>query len=680
MLKKWLPIIIILLFAFGLRAYRLTEIPPGLTHDEANHGREAIEILDGQLRYYFPLNYGSEPLYSYVVAGSMALFGENLLALRLVNVIFGLAAIAVIAIWTKQAFNRSTALVTAALIAVSFWPLASSRESLRAGLLPFFMILAVWFFWQIVFDPQSREGDKGEKSLTPQSRRGVAWMVGGFALSIVLTLHIYLAARVSWLLFPAFLIYLAIFHRPTFRRSWQPVTIGLLTAGLLAIPMFVYLANNPESQTRLAMLGGTMQQVTTGNWEPLLKNMAEALLAFVWPGTGDQFLAYNIPGRPVLDLISAVFFIIGILLSIWRWKRPAYAFILLWFATGIIPSLVTGPTANTTRNLAALPAVYLLTALGIVVSLHYLAQRFNLSYRKFLFAGVSIFLLVVGLITARDYFLRWGEAPEVRSAYQHTLVEELAYLDHTLDGDSEIVLSTVYPGPVHDPSIALVLAGAQARNLRWVDARKALIIPQSAGAQAIIPASTPPHPAFEEYLRPLKSISLRSNDFDPEFTFYAIDAAPLAAIQAEEIQANFGGAVVLEQAQWLSTEVQPGDTAELLTRWRVIDPSLAGPIHQPAGTTEAIFFTHILDENTGIIAQNDTLDAPSWNWKSGDTILQLHSIPIPANTPPGVYSTVLGIYDRPSGQRLSLLGNETSETMIQISPLQVAQSPISAQN
>ena len=44
-----LLLLLILLVAFGLRTFQLTEIPPGLTHDEANHGREAIGILDGDL-------------------------------------------------------------------------------------------------------------------------------------------------------------------------------------------------------------------------------------------------------------------------------------------------------------------------------------------------------------------------------------------------------------------------------------------------------------------------------------------------------------------------------------------------------------------------------------------------------------------------------------------------------
>ena len=74
--------------SFALRAWNLTGVPPGLTHDEANHGREAIDILDGVFRLFFPLNYGSEPIYSYTVALSMALFGRGLFALRLVNVFF----------------------------------------------------------------------------------------------------------------------------------------------------------------------------------------------------------------------------------------------------------------------------------------------------------------------------------------------------------------------------------------------------------------------------------------------------------------------------------------------------------------------------------------------------------------------------------------------------------------
>ena len=358
-------ILLILLIAFALRVWHLTSLPPGLTHDEANHGREAIGILNGVFLYFFPLNYGSEPLYSYTVALFMALLGRGVLALRLVNVFFGTAAIAVTYVWASPRLGRPVALLGAALMAVSFWPLASSREALRAGMLPFFMALAVYAFWKMTNDELQMTNE--ERSATAQLVTRRSSFVILFGLAVALTLHVYLAARVSWLLFPAFLAYLALAHRAAFRRLWRPVLAGLLLAALLVAPMFLYLRAHPEMQTRLDMLDQPLQDIAAVHLGPIWLNARDALLAFVWPGSGDQFLAYNIPGRPVLDVVSAVFFVAGLLVCLIRWRRPVYAFLLLWFLTGIIPSLVTGPTANTTRNMAALPAVYLIVAVGAVV-------------------------------------------------------------------------------------------------------------------------------------------------------------------------------------------------------------------------------------------------------------------------------------------------------------------------
>lgn len=657
MLKKLAPILLVLLLATALRSYRLTEVPPGLTHDEANHGREAIGILDGDLRYYFPLNYGSEPLYSYTVAGSMLLLGENLLALRLVNVVFGVAAVALAYFWARQAFDERTALLTALLMAVSFWPLASSREALRAGMLPFFTAAAVWFFWQIVCGRSAGR------------RRWVG--VLGFALSLVATFHIYLAARVVWLLFPLFLAYLALVHRPTFRRAWRPALLGLVLAGLLVIPMFVYLANNPESQTRLSMLNRPLAQIQAGELGPIFQNAFQALLAFVWSGYGDQFLAYNIPGRPVFTLLTAVFFLLGIAVSLWRWKRPAYAFLLLWFVAGIIPSLVTGPTANTTRNLAALIPTYLLPVVGFLATVEWAAPRLRLPLRPLLIGGASAWLLLVALLTARDYFVRWGEAPEVRSAYQHTLVESVAYLQARETAGTPVIMSTVYPGPAHDASIALVLSGDAAASFAWTDARYALRLPAVETLQALIPASTPPHAAFGRYLRPVESVALRPDDLDPSFTLYEVDRATLPA-EGEPL-ANFGGAVALLDARWLQPTVPPGETAELLTVWRVLDPSQVGPLHPPADTTETAVFTHVLDEAGQILAQRDALDAPSWDWQAGDLILQVHPVGVPAETAPGSYATIVGVYDPVTGERLRVVdGAAAGESQVSVAPLQVA--------
>ena len=204
MVKKITPILLILLLAFVIRTAALTSFPPGLTHDEANHGREALGILDGVFLFYFPLNYGSEPLYSYTVAASMLLFGKSLFALRFVNVVFGVAAIGLTYGWVVSVFGRRMGWLTAVLMAVSFWPLASSREALRAGMLPFFMVGAVWFFWKII------QWAKAHQQAPKQAEKNGWGVTVGFGICVATTLHIYLAARVAWLLFPLFLAYLMV--------------------------------------------------------------------------------------------------------------------------------------------------------------------------------------------------------------------------------------------------------------------------------------------------------------------------------------------------------------------------------------------------------------------------------------------------------------------------------------
>ena len=679
-----LLLLVILLIAFALRAWNLTGIPPGLTHDEANHGREAIDILNGVYLYFFPLNYGSEPLYSYTVALSMALLGKGVFALRLVNVVFGTAAIAMTYVWASPRLGRATALLGAALMAVSFWPLTSSREALRVGMLPFFMVLAVIAFWQILETDDGRPQTTDER--TPVRRRQTTGgsAVGSrrlavilFGFAIALTLHIYLAARVSWLLFPAFMAYLALFHRPMFRRSWRPVLAGLLLAGALIAPMFLYLRARPEMQTRLDMFDGPLGAIREGNFIPILLNVRDALLAFVWPGFGDRFLAYNIPGRPVLDAVSAVFFVAGLLVCLWRWRRPIYAFLLLWFLIGIIPSLVTGPTANTTRNMAALPAVYLIVATGFISLMMKLVvwrdTRYEIRDTKesaplvsrisYLISVLATLLVLwTSFVSGRDYFVRWGQSAEVRGAYQHTLVESIRHVTANYPDAEPVLFSSVYPGPAHDSSIALVMAADHppvSETARWADARYALALPPER-TLAVVPYSTPPHPAFIPLLEAIETIDMRPTDLDPRFTLYWLDgptaAAALSAGSALAQPVDFNGAVELVAARWLAESARPGETAELLTVWRVLDPTHAGPIVPPSFTTDAVMFTHVLDGAGGNLTQSDRLDAPSWAWRTGDVIVQIHPVVVPETAAAGEYAAVAGIYDRTSEARLPVVG------------------------
>ncbi|MCA9954609.1 MAG: hypothetical protein KC434_07810, partial [Anaerolineales bacterium] len=267
-------------------------------------------------------------------------------------------------------------------------------------------------------------------------------------------------------------------------------------------------------------------------------------------------------------------------------------------------------------------------------------------------AAAAIWLLFAGGVATFDYFVTWANDPDVRGAYQVNTVKMLSYLEGVNPAEP-VVLSNVYPGPAHDPSLGLVLAGDE-NNWRWVDARQALIVPGGQDSTVLIPGSTPPHPLFAQWLQPRETVALRSDDLDPSFTDFALYAAQLNAWAGETAVANFNNAVTLHHAEWLNP-VMPGETAELLLIWRITDPANVGPIVPPAFTTDVVMFTQLLDASGVPFAQRDALDAPSWDWQAGDLLAQIHPIAIPAETAPGSYQAIVGIYDRLSGDRLPVL-------------------------
>ena len=82
--------LLVLLLAAVLRFHDLASIPPGLTHDEADHGLTAWQIASEGLReIYFTVGYGREPLYDYAAAVLMSFLGPTILSARLVSAFAG---------------------------------------------------------------------------------------------------------------------------------------------------------------------------------------------------------------------------------------------------------------------------------------------------------------------------------------------------------------------------------------------------------------------------------------------------------------------------------------------------------------------------------------------------------------------------------------------------------------
>ena len=134
--KRYTWLILILLAAASLRLVGLSEIPPGLTHDEADHGLDAWGVVNGIRPVYFTVGYGREPFFDYATAGLMAFLGPSYMAGRLTAVYLSLILIAGTYAWSRRAFGNTTALLTAAGLAVRPRPRARRHGVDRADRTP----------------------------------------------------------------------------------------------------------------------------------------------------------------------------------------------------------------------------------------------------------------------------------------------------------------------------------------------------------------------------------------------------------------------------------------------------------------------------------------------------------------------------------------------------------------
>jgi 4-amino-4-deoxy-L-arabinose transferase-like glycosyltransferase len=664
----WLILAAILLAAAFLRLYRLDAIPPGWTHDEAGHGHDAVAILHGARPIYEAVGYGREPLYDYVVAGLMALMGPTSLALRLVSVIFGLGTLAITFAWVRLAFDSPTALAAVALQAASFWSLATSRQALRSSLLPALFTFAVYFFWRSIYRPKASPDE-----LPLQASR---WPMVLFALFICATLYTYLPARVMWMIFPVFLVYLGFCHRVTFRRVWLVSLVAIVISLLLFTPLLLYLQAHPGAEQRLAMLDAPLQALRTGDIAVILNRALSGASAFFLPGQGDDFLAYTIPGRPFFDPLVGTLFLVGLVICLARWREPTYTFSLIWFLIGASPTLVTGAPASITRSIAALPVAFLFPALAVVEGACWAATRWGARAMRVIWLGCVALVIITATISARDYFA-WGESLDVRAAYQHTLVEIARYLAAQSENGT-VAISTVYPQAPHDPYVFEMSLRRNDLATRWFDARTAILIPSESTARLIVPASTP-LAAMEAAmgiaaydgdlagLRVRERVRLRPDDLDPSFVVYDWEPAVTLRVLREHAQSqsvNLGNVVQLIGYDLRTPQVKPGDAIELITLWQVTDP-------QSVRDTGLVLFTHALNAAGKVVGQEDRLDAPAWDWRPGDVIAQLHRFTLPSDAT-GTLTIEVGAYKPTDLTRLPILVNGvTADNRILLTPVEV---------
>jgi len=618
--RRWLVPAIALLIAIvavALRLYRLETVPPGLQHDEVFHGHDAVTVLLGNHPIYFPSNAGNEPLYIYLTAGTIALFGKNAWGIRMAAVICGLATVGFTALWIRRAYKARTALIASALVAVTFWPLFMSRVGLRSAALPPFAAATAWVFWWAIQGMGSRN-----------------WVLKFVLAGVLLgaTLYTYPAARI---LPVAYLLFAVTFYASRFAFRGMPTTqyptpnihLGLatffITAGLVFLPLYLYLLQAPEADVRLQQLVtiGAVSALQKGDAGPLLANIRATLGMFTFHG--DPVWRYNLAGRPVFDPLCGVLFCLGLLVALWRIRDARYLFALIWLPAGLVPSILSDSAPSFLRASASLPVAFLFPALGA----DWLIDRFK--WKRAMVTGVIAVIAFSGVLSIRDYWAVWPAQPDVRAVYRSDLADVAHWLDARAD-DTPVVIASANPHDL-DPFI-FDFELRRPRPVKWVDRAYGLIFPPGR-ALYISPASTPFMPELQRFLGDVPTASGDS------FTVYELDAPSLAPKVALTVPARFENRLDLTGYQVEPSALKPGEWVSVWTYWRTVDDT-------HGEQWPVAVFAHLLDVQGQYVAGRDLLAVPTAGWRTGDVWVQFQNFQVPASAPPGTYPIEIGLYDR----------------------------------
>jgi len=291
---------LILLLAAALRLPALGQVPPGLYHDEAYYGLDAVDILQGRLQVYFPANNGREPLFIYLAAGTIGLLGRSPFALRLTSAFVGLLTIAATAAAGRALFSRRVGLLAAAILSITLWHVHLSRVGFRAVTLPLIIALTLWV--------GARAARTGQPRL---------WLAAGALYG--LSFYTYTAARFTPVALAAFGLYLLLTPPPAggggsaaAGGGVRPLALALLAAAVVLTPLAIYTALHPD------VVLGRPDQVSIWNpaisggdpWGTLGRHLLRTLGMFFVQG--DRIWRHNVPWRPVFGSLLGAAFLLGV--------------------------------------------------------------------------------------------------------------------------------------------------------------------------------------------------------------------------------------------------------------------------------------------------------------------------------------------------------------------------------
>jgi 4-amino-4-deoxy-L-arabinose transferase-like glycosyltransferase len=214
--------------ALLLRTIGLASVPPGLYHDEAMNGFDAVNALDGGFRIFYPANFGREGLFINIEALVMAATGPGIVPLRLPSALIGALSVAGLYWFARTGgLGRTGSFAATAALTLLGWHLGFSRIAYRGIFVPFFI---VWCGIALFYGLRRRSYP--------------AFFLAGLGLG--LGFHTYIAWRIAPLLFFGYLGARFVRDREDRRFLGRAGALMAAAAAVAAAPIAVYFLAHPD--------------------------------------------------------------------------------------------------------------------------------------------------------------------------------------------------------------------------------------------------------------------------------------------------------------------------------------------------------------------------------------------------------------------------------------------------
>ena len=265
--------------------------------NEADGGLDALRILHGSDISPFATGWYETPNgYLYYMALVLRLLGANWLGLKWASLIPAILTIPAVYLLGRLVLGPRPALLAMVLMAGSRWHLTMSRWGWNETAPPLLELLGCYFLLRGLRD-----------------RKACDFALGGLLSG--LTLYTYLSSRLVLAAILLFLGYRLIADRTglrnAIRQSGAGVLIFLLAILIAVAPLAVTYATDQFTFThRVAELSIFRQVSQDASIQPLLQNLLDMLRFF--HQVGDFRGKHNLPGMPMLDPITGLFFAIGL--------------------------------------------------------------------------------------------------------------------------------------------------------------------------------------------------------------------------------------------------------------------------------------------------------------------------------------------------------------------------------